>query len=191
MIGSSITSFEQYEHLADLSRVLQEHPNLRAALGDYLIKPDIIIARIPVSEDELTASNGLPIADQKVGTLSPLRERNFPREPRPLLHATISCKWTIRSDRAQNARAEALNLIRNRKGHTPHVAIVTAEPLPFRIASVALGTGDFDCVYHAALYELREAIRTLGDTILSDELELLIAGKRLRDITDLPLDLAI
>ncbi|MBO9364254.1 MAG: restriction endonuclease, partial [Roseiflexus sp.] len=64
-----------------------------------------------------------------------------------MLHASISRKWTIRSDRSQNIRTEAMNLIRNRKGHTPHIVAVTAEPLPTRIASLALGTGDLDCVY--------------------------------------------
>jgi hypothetical protein len=58
-------------------------------------------------------------------------------------------------------------------------------------ASLALGTGDIDCVYHFALYELME---TVGDSSYDDSKELLkimIRGKRLRDISDLPLDLAI
>lgn len=46
------------------------------------------------------------------------------------------------------------NLIRNRKGNLPHIVVVTGEPMPARIASLALGTGDIDCVYHFALYEL-------------------------------------
>ena len=70
-----------------------------------------------------------------------------------MLHASISCKWTIRSDRSQNSRTEALNLIRNRKGRVPHIAVVLFEPLPSRIASIAMGTGDIDCTYHGALYE--------------------------------------
>ena len=35
-----------------------------------------------------------------------------------------------RSDKAQNARSEALKVIRNRKEHTPHIAVITTEPLP-------------------------------------------------------------
>ena len=108
-----------------------------------------------------------------------------------ILHASISCKWTMRSDRAQNIRTEGLNLIRNRKGQTPHIAAVTAEPLPTRLASLALGTGDLDCVYHFALPELRQAVEKVGG---EDQLEMLlgmISGKRLRDISDLPFDLAI
>jgi hypothetical protein len=82
-------------------------------------------------------------------------------------------------------------LIRNRKGNTPHIAIVTAEPLPNRIASLALGTGDLDCVYHMALNELQQAVIAINDETLTDMLNLLVEGKRLRDISDLPFDLAI
>jgi hypothetical protein len=118
-----------------------------------------------------------------------LRAANFPA-PKQILHASVSCKWTIRSDRSQNARTEGLNLIRNRKGRTPHIAIVTAEPYPQRIASIALGTGDIDCVYHMALPELVDAAREYNNPAVTDMLDTLIAGKRLRDISDLSFDLA-
>ena len=121
---------------------------------------------------------------------SPLRSSNR-SDSSLILHSSISCKWTMRSDRAQNIRTEALNLIRNRKGNTPHIVAVTAEPLPTRIASLALGTGDLDCVYHFALPELREAVEEVGG---EDQLEMLIGminGRRLRDISDLPFDLAV
>jgi hypothetical protein len=97
----------------------------------------------------------------------------------------------MRSDRAQNIRTEALNLIRNRKGNTPHIVAVTAEPLSTRIASLALGTGDLDCVYHFALPELRESVEEVGG---EDQVEMLVGminGRRLRDISDLPFDLGI
>jgi hypothetical protein len=108
-----------------------------------------------------------------------------------ILHASISCKWTIRSDRAQNTRTEALNLIRNRKGPLPHILAITAEPTPHRLASLALGTGDLDCVYHFALYELVETIQALNLEDALAEIQMMIDGKRLRDISDLPFDLAI
>ena len=108
-----------------------------------------------------------------------------------LLHAVGSAKWTLRSDRAQNVRTEALNLIRNRKGHLPHIVLVTGEPMPGRIASAALGTGDLDCVYHFALTELREAIVSVGSDDSLELLDTMIQGKRLKDIADLPLDLAV
>ena len=122
--------------------------------------------------------------------MTPLRAANA-NCSRPLLHASISCKWTIRSDRVQNARTEALNLIRNRKGRLPHIAVVTAEPLPTRIAAIALGTGDVDCVYHFALHEMRSAIEEIDNEDQLDMLNIMIEGKRLRDISDLPFDLAM
>ena len=187
-VHGDVTKFDQYEHLTDLAQVLAQHPGLHATLGDYLVKPDIVVGRSPVSDQQI--NQDADILQSNTATLTPLRASNFP-DPRPILHASISCKWTIRSDRSQNARTEGLNLIRNRKGNTPHIVIVTAEPLPSRIASVALGTGDLDCVYHMALYELGEAVEDVGDETLSEMFNLLVDGKRLRDISDLPFDLAI
>lgn len=185
-VHNKLTDFDQYEHLAHLTKVLKEHPALRATLGNYLIKPDIVIGRKPVSDTEIDKQGKILHTD--IARLTPLRDGN---NTQPLLHASISCKWTIRSDRSQNARTESLNLIRNRKGNTPHIAIVTAEPLPTRIASLALGTGDLDCVYHMALNELQQAVVAIDDETLTDTLNLLVEGKRLRDISDLPFDLAI
>ena len=84
-----------------------------------------------------------------------------------------------------------MNLIRNRKGHLPHIVAVTAEPMPSRIASIALGTGDVDCVYHFALTELKEAIEHIGSEDSSELIRTMIEGNRLKDISDLPLDLAV
>ncbi|HEY59017.1 MAG TPA: restriction endonuclease [Anaerolineae bacterium] len=178
--------FAQYRHLVDLKSILQAHRQLHAALGDYLIHPDIIVARYPVTDEEINREERL-LGEEEIATLTPLRAAN---NKALLLHASVSCKWTMRSDRAQNVRTEALNLIRNRKGHTPHVVVVTAEPLPGRLASLALGTGDLDCVYHVALPELRRAVAALGEESARELLETMILGQRLRDISDLPLDLA-
>ena len=79
---------------------------------------------------------------------------------------------------AHNSRTEALNLIRNRKGHLPHIVVVTAEPMPNRLASLALGTGDIDCVYHFALYELIRAVKEVGSEDAAETLETLVQGKR-------------
>src|SRR5205814_9457766 len=125
-----------------------------AKLGHYIIAPDIIVERRQVSDDEINRHRILG-RDRRLPVFTPLRSEN---DAAPTLHAIISCKWTIRSDRSQNSRTEALNLIRNRKGQTPHIAVVTGEPMPTRIASLALGTGDLDCVYHFALHELVKAV---------------------------------
>ena len=186
-----ISDFDQYEHLADLERIVRRNSELASVLGqDYIITPDIVIGRWPVSDDEINREEVVLEAETPYASFTSLRQVNA-QPVRPILHASISCKWTIRSDRVQNSRAEALNLIRNRKGHLPHIVAVTAEPLPTRIASLALGTGDLDCVYHFALPELQAAISEIGNEDQLDMLTMLIEGRRLRDISDLVFDLAV
>ena len=90
-----------------------------------------------------------------------------------------------------SVQEKALGLIRNRKGHLPHIVVVTGEPMPARIASLALGTGDIDCVYHFALSELVESVKEVGAEDSIEMLNILISGKRLKDISDLPLDLSV
>lgn len=181
-----IARYEQYGHLAELEILARQNPEIAAALGnEYTITPDLIIARTPESDEFINAPELL--VDDDVALRSALRLKN---NVHPLLHASISCKWTLRSDRAQNARSEALNLIRNRKGHLPHIAIITGEPLPSRISSLALGTGDIDCVYHFALPELLETAKELSNEEVINMLAIMVNGKRLKDIGDLPLDLA-
>lgn len=182
-----IASYEQYTHLIALDRAARKDPELAAALGsDYTITPDIVVVRDTV--DDRTINAPALLVDDSVAMLASLRKKSGGK---PLLHASISCKWTIRSDRAQNTRSEALNLVRNRKGHLPHVVVVTAEPTPSRLASIALGTGDIDCVYHFALYELQATVKALGYNDAADMLAIMVDGKRLKDISDLPLDLAV
>lgn len=181
------SSFTQYEHLAYLQELTNENARLKTILGnDYMVAPDIVVYRMPVDEDELNAP--FAVADDMSARMTSLRRLN---NGKPILHASISAKWTMRSDRAQNSRTEALNLIRNRKGSLPHIVVVTGEPVPSRIASLALGTGDIDCVYHFALYELVEAVEECGREDITELLDSLIAGKRLKDISDLPLDLSV
>lgn len=191
---TTIHSFIQYQHLKVLDSVVGTNATLAAALGrDYIITPDVVVIRYPVSDVEINECGLIVDSENSVAKLSQFRAANqLGSQCRPFLHASISCKWTIRSDRSQNTRTEALNLIRNRKGPLPHIVAVTAEPLPMRIASLALGTGDLDCVYHLALPELREACIAMDGG--EDQLEMLdtmIEGNRLRDISDLPLDLAV
>lgn len=199
-----ISNFEQYEHLAKLMEMIESDSSVAAALGaDYLITPDVVVLRHPEPEERLNKPAN--VADESVARLTPLRKLNRlgvrtslkgkeVAHETVLLHASVSCKWTLRSDRAQNARSEALNLIRNRKGRVPHIVAITAEPLPSRIASLALGTSDLDCVYHIVLGELQAAVAGMASSGRSDQakdLATLVVGKRLRDISDLPVDLAI
>lgn len=188
-----ISSFEQYKHLKTISDLRNEHAELAAYISeDYIVKSDIIVAREKVSNEELNKlGEVLNPEEASIGKLTSLLKKPENESDNRILHASISCKWTIRSDRSQNTRLEALNLIRNRKGKLPHIVAVTAEPMPTRIASLALGTGDLDCVYHFALNELVNALEELEKEDQLDMLNTLIEGSRLRDISDLPLDLAV
>ncbi|MGP3971368.1 NgoMIV family type II restriction endonuclease [Streptomyces sp. 6N223] len=182
-----ISKYEPYSHLADLARAIENDRNLASVLGNsYEISPDILILRHPEPDETINRDHDL--VDMESGRYAVIRKVN---QQQPIVHAIVSCKWTLRSDRAQNARSEALNVIRNRKGRTPHIAVVTGEPSPSRLASLALGTGDIDTVYHFALPELIGAVaKTENDEAMS-MLSTLVTGKRLRDISDLPLDLAV
>ncbi len=181
------SDFAQYEHLAYLNALTTQNAQLAAALGnDYLVTPDVVVYRDLYEDAQINASRR--IVDDDTGKMADIRKSNGGK---PILHASVSAKFTMRSDRAQNSRTEALNLIRNRKGRLPHIVVITAEPMPNRLASLALGTGDIDCVYHFALYELIRAVKEVGSEDAVEMLETLVQGKRLKDISDLPLDLSV
>jgi hypothetical protein len=148
-----------------------------------------VVTRKPIEDSEINKPKTVISKRDSIASLTPLRNKN--NEGLEILHASISCKFTIRSDRSQNTRTEALNLIRNRKGKLPHIVAVTGEPLPTRISTLALGTGDLDCVYHIALNELRQALKELDNEDQLDMMNMMIDSRRLRDISDLPFDLAI
>jgi len=115
---TAISGFVPYDHLAHLDDLIKKYPDLKSALrGDYIVKPDIIITRAPIPDDEINRPLELVTPKNQYARLTPLRESNHPKI-RPILHASISCKWTIRSDRAQNTRTEALNL--SKRAPPPH-----------------------------------------------------------------------
>lgn len=152
-----ITSFSQYAHLQQLQNLIDndESRMLRVVIG--------------------TDYRVKP--DVTVGVVGPLLI--------PFLHAAISCKFTIRSDRVQNIRHEAVVLTRHRRGRQPHIAGVTLEPLPSRLASIARGTGEIDATYHACLPELRAAVLATNNQNQIDILEELEGQNRLFDLSDL------
>jgi hypothetical protein len=152
-----ISDFDQYEHLAALKRLIDQDVTgtLRASIG--------------------TDYQVKP--DVTVG----LQAASGPA----FLHAAVPCKWTLRSDRAQNVRHEAVVLIRHRRGRLPHITPVTAEPMPTRLASLARGTAEVDALYHVALDELTAAVRASHAREQIDVLDELITHRRLRDVSDL------
>lgn len=181
------SSFAQYEHLEYLTELAKQNSKLALIIGnDYMVAPDIVIYRDTLEDEQINTQKR--VVDDKTANMADIRKKY---NVLPILHASVSAKWTMRSDRAQNSRTEALSLIRNRKGRLPHIVVVTGEPMPSRIASLAMGTGDIDCVYHFALYELIKAVKETGEESAIELLQTLIDGKRLKDISDLPLDLTI
>lgn len=161
--GGRISDYWQYEHLARINSIVTGDPMLKAELGgDYLVKPDVVVA--------------VPGAD---------------RGTRPTLHGVVSCKFTLRSDRAQNIRHEAITLVRHRRGRQPHIVAVTAEPLPSRLAALCRGTGEVDAVYHACLNELVDAVATVGNPSQRADLDEFVGQRRLFDLSELPLHLSV
>lgn len=159
--GRPVEKFEQYAHLASLDTLVRKDET--GALGA------VIGADYRIKPDVVCfRQSGSDL---------------------PLLHACISCKLTIRSDRVQNVRHEGTVLVRHRQGRTPHVIAVTAEPFPSRIQSIAMGSGEIDCVYHVALVELLQATEGLRDKQLGRTIRQLQTQRRLRDIAELPIEL--
>lgn len=190
---TNIGKCEQYSHLVELDKLANQHQQIKNFLGNgYVVKPDVVIVREAESDEALNIR--MQLVDNDSCKLSFFREANQIRlqgEIHHFLHASISCKFTMRSDRAQNTRTEALNLIRSRKGRVPHIVVITAEPMPSRLSSLAQGTGDIDCVYHIALDELISASEESNEEEAQNLVRMMIEGKRLKDIADLPLDLII
>ncbi|MFE0807719.1 NgoMIV family type II restriction endonuclease [Streptomyces sp. NPDC058848] len=159
-----VADFSQYSHLRKVTDAVRANPTLRTDLGiDYLIRLDVTVG---VSRAAAT------------------------QEEPPFLHAAVSCKWTIRSDRVQNIRHEFLQMIRHRRGRLPHLVTVTAEPMPSRIAAIARGTGEVDAVYHIAFDALRAAVAEVGGKQQKDDLEECIGQGRLRPYEELASTLA-
>lgn len=131
-----VERFAQYEHLLRLQQLFDESATLKSTMGrDYRVSTDLMVC-VP-----------------------------SPWKPGPefMLHAAVSSKLTIRSDRVQNVRFEFGTLVRTRKGRLPHLVVVTAEPLPSRLVSIARGTGEIDAVYHLLYDELGEALGSLRE----------------------------
>jgi hypothetical protein len=171
--GLKLSRFAQYGHLATLQRLIEQDETgvLGMAIGrEYEVAPDVTVG--------LVLGHGAEGAGAATESL-------------PLLHATVSCKLTIRSDRVQNIRQESAVLTRQRRGRLPHVVAVTAEPLPSRIASIARGTGDVDAVYHPAFDELQAAVTASKSVTQQEVLEELVGQGRLLDYDGLARTLAI
>jgi hypothetical protein len=162
-----VSQFVQYTHLTTMQELFDQNPTLRASLArDYQVETDVYVGVQAKAEPQRS----------------------------PFLHAAISSKFTIRSDRVQNVRHEFNTLVRNRRGRTPHLILVTAEPQPSRLTSITRGTGELDAVYHVLFDELDPAVREVCKQRPSLHKQLrdwneMVDQKRLRPYSQLANDL--
>lgn len=151
----SVSLFDQYRHLDVLDRAVRNDVTLRTEFG----RDYRVVPDVVIGIDR--------------GDLD------------PLLHAVVSCKWSMRSDRVQNVRPEGATLMRHRRGRAPHFVVVTCEPLPSRIASIAMTTGEVDRVYHVAFEETSQAVEKFGTANQRNIWNELVTQGRLRDYASL------
>ncbi len=138
----------------------------------HLIQPDVLIWR-PVMKPFAHVQDGHVITTGY--------------EVRHLI-ACISGKATIRSDRSQSSRYEGSTISRWRRARAPYFAVVTAEPDPSRLGSLAWGLGEIDAVYHIDIASLFSAVHRTeseigGTPAATRELGALIEHARLRDLS--------
>ena len=64
-----IAQFEQYRHLIAIAKAASGNAELAASLGsDYIIKPDVVIFRLPVDDDEINLMILVKCAQEAEGT---------------------------------------------------------------------------------------------------------------------------
>ena len=158
--GSSITEFARYDHLNGVRQAAAEDNQPAAVLyDDYSLAPGAFVGCRLKSHQQ--ASPGSVV-----------------------LSGVVACKWMIPRDFDQRA----IDLLRCPEVPGTRVAVVTAEPLPSRITSIAIGT-ERPCVYHVALKELQDVLARMRWYESREVLDIMVDQGRLRDILQLPLDL--
>ena len=158
--GSSIAEFARYDHLNSVRQAAATNNQLASVLyDDHSLVPGAFVGRRLKSSHP--ASPGSAV-----------------------LSGVVACKWMIPRDIDERA----VNLLRCPEVPGDRVAVVTAEPLPGRIASIAIGAGQ-PCAYHVALKELQDILSRMRWSESREVLEIMVDQGRLRDILELPLDL--
>lgn len=203
--GAPASQFEQYLHLATFLKFQKDYK----APTSFLEEAQQVLADLPAGRARTRLAALLRQAKSHQSHNDALVEglrRTMPEEsllnvdiavwnplePLPRLRIALSLKWTLRTDRAQDGISQGQKLSNLRRGQMPHYAVLTMEPRPSMLKLLAYGSGAVDCVYHAALPELRAA----AERRVSDEghtqakrqqelLELMVEQRRLRDYDEL------
>lgn len=158
--GSSITEFARYDHLNGVRQAAAKDNQPAAVLyDDYSLAPGAFVGcRLKTHQQ---AGSGSAV-----------------------LSGVVACKWMIPRDFGQRV----IDLLRCPEVPRDRVAVVTAEPLPGRITSIAIGT-ERPCVYHIALKELQDVLARMRWYESREMLDIMVDQGRLRDMLELPLDL--
>lgn len=164
--------FAQYDHLAATRRSAANDGQLAALLySDCTLAPDLFVGRTRP-----------PVEGMRDAVSKPLGQGNLTEAA---LVGVVVCKWRISGDIGQ----EGVDLLRRPEAGAWYTSIVTCEPLSARLASIAFAHhGRY--VYHVALRELREVLSRQDWWDSRDLVDLMVDQGRLRDVSDLPGDLA-
>lgn len=195
-----IRSFEQYRHLGVFDRFRANYDGSTTAIERAMmllssVEPRDLVedARLVLSAALSQAQNDKDLAAELMlmapeESLLKLDITIATRAALPKLVAGLSCKWSLRTDRAQDCLAQGAKLVANRRGRMPHYATLTMEPRPAMLRLLAYGSGSIDCVYHLALPELRDPAQDLvedkgtkSSRQQRDSIERMVSQGRLRD----------
>jgi len=203
--------FEQYAHMSVFPTFRRSHSAAETSLARLLAAidrvGDVNVHATLASELEQARAN-LRLQDALVVELiSHMPEEALLKvdvtvaETRPLglpiVHAAISSKWSLRTDRAQDCVSQGAKLVAQRRGRMPHFAVVTIEPRPAMLKILGDGSGSIDCVYHLNLPALTLAWESLAANQKHPEtwspyrsFRRLVDQRRLRDYDDLVAEVA-
>ena len=84
-LGGNIRDYEQYLHLSDVSQMVKQHEELRIIFGDYIVTPDIVVCRKPVSDQAINKTETL-VGDGETAIHTPLRSANSAAD---IMHASV------------------------------------------------------------------------------------------------------
>lgn len=174
-----LAHYERLDYFTELAKTGTQLST--AALGNNVVLlPDILLYRNGFSDAEINAP--FPVVDGQSAKNADLRASNG--NP-ARLQAVISTLWQM--ENTKTYRTEAVQVVQKANG-LPYFFVVTGETLPSQLASL-LWMGKMDCIYHFALPELVQVVQKAGEEDAGELLYALINEKRLKDISDLPLDL--
>lgn len=168
------TDFAQYSHLKVFPSFHKGHRGSEAALASLLDA----IENLPEGTDndrlKSVAAEASAVLESDAALIDTLKHE-MPQESLLKIDVSVgvpgeddieelavalSCKWSLRTDRAQDCVSQGSKLVAQRRGRMPHFAVVTIETRPAMLKILADGSGAVDYVYHLDLPAL---VRTIHE----------------------------